>query len=124
MHTLYVIIFEVKSLHNNLRKRRMLFKMKKVRSILMLSLIICIAALFMTACGKAKVLTDAASTAAPTTPVDSPCSQDLTSLLNNNSNAAATVKNWASPPDMAIDVTKTYCAIIQTNKGSITLQMF
>lgn len=33
-------------------------------------------------------------------------------------------KQWDAPPDMQIDVTKTYTATIDTNKGKIVLELF
>jgi cyclophilin family peptidyl-prolyl cis-trans isomerase len=104
----------------------MLFKMKKSRSIIKLSLILCLAAVTLAACGKTKALTETAASTVPVqaSPAELPCSKDLTSLLKNNTSATPAVKNWTSPPKMTIDATKTYCAVVQTNKGSITLQLF
>jgi cyclophilin family peptidyl-prolyl cis-trans isomerase len=105
----------------------MLFKMKKSRSILKLGLILCLAAVPLTACGKTKALTE--TTSASTAPVQAspaelPCSKDLTEMLKNNANETTDEKKWTSPPKMTIDANKTYCAVVQTNKGSITLQLF
>lgn len=33
-------------------------------------------------------------------------------------------KQWTSPPEMSIDVNKTYLAHIETNKGSFTIELF
>jgi cyclophilin family peptidyl-prolyl cis-trans isomerase len=106
----------------------MLFKMAKVRSILLLSLIICLAAVTMSACGKAKALTESESAAPPTAPAasvaptDSPCAKVVQASPSDNKSAA--VKSWDKPPAMAIDVNKTYCAVVQTSKGSFTLELF
>jgi cyclophilin family peptidyl-prolyl cis-trans isomerase len=115
---------------NNLLKRWMLFAMKKARSIVMLSLIICLTA-SMVACGKVKPLTQgdnnapsqAASSAAPSAaPAESACSKTVQASPSDNTSPA--VKSWKSPPAMSIDVNKTYCAVVQTNKGSFTLELF
>jgi cyclophilin family peptidyl-prolyl cis-trans isomerase len=112
----------------------MLFRMTKVRSILLLSLILCVVAVSMSACGKAKALTESGSAApsqapaasvAPTatvTPEESPCAKAVQASPSDNK--AATTISWTSPPAMSIDVNKTYCAIVQTNKGSFTLELF
>jgi cyclophilin family peptidyl-prolyl cis-trans isomerase len=106
----------------------MLFKMTKVRSILLLSLILCLAAASMSACGKAKALTEIESAvpsqapAASAAPTDSPCAK--VGPASASDNTAATTKSWTSPPAMSIDVNKTYCAVVQTSKGSFTLELF
>jgi cyclophilin family peptidyl-prolyl cis-trans isomerase len=100
--------------------------MKKSRTIVKLSLILCLAAVPLTACGKTKALTDTTSASAPVvqaSPADLPCSKDLTALLKNNTNETSAEKSWKSAPPMTIDAAKTYCAVVQTNKGSITLQL-
>jgi cyclophilin family peptidyl-prolyl cis-trans isomerase len=120
--------FEVKKYREHyLIKRWMLLKMKKTGSILKFSLILCLAAVTLTACGKTKALTDTSSaSAAPVqaSAADLPCSKDLTALLKNNASGTPSEKSWTSPPKMSIDPAKTYCAVVQTNKGSITLQLF
>jgi cyclophilin family peptidyl-prolyl cis-trans isomerase len=112
--------------------------MTKVRSILLLSLILCLAAVTMSACGKVKPLT-AGQSAAPSqapaasvtptatvvptaVPTESPCAKVVQASTGDTT--IATVKSWDAPPAMSIDVNKTYCAIVQTSKGSITLELF
>ncbi|MEX2461337.1 MAG: peptidylprolyl isomerase [Paenibacillaceae bacterium] len=102
--------------------------MKKVRSIVLLSLTICLA-VSMSACGKVKPLTEGETTApaalvapAATTAVESPCAKVVQASPSEHADAA--VKSWTSPPAMSIDVNKTYCAVVQTSKGSFTLELF
>jgi cyclophilin family peptidyl-prolyl cis-trans isomerase len=105
----------------------MLFKMKMSRSILKLGLILCLVAVPLTACGKTKALTETnAATEAPVqaNPAELPCSKDLTAKLKNDVSETTNEKSWKTPPEMSIDASKTYCAVVLTNKGSITLQLF
>jgi cyclophilin family peptidyl-prolyl cis-trans isomerase len=41
-----------------------------------------------------------------------------------NKEAAPANKNYTTPPEMKIDVTKSYQAVIQTNKGNFTIDLF
>jgi cyclophilin family peptidyl-prolyl cis-trans isomerase len=120
---------------NNLLKRWMLFAMKKASSIVILILMICLASVSMAACGKVKPLTQgdsiapsqtapsATPTAAPSAvPAESACAKTVQASPNNSSKS--TDKSWKVPPAMTIDVKKTYCAVVQTNKGSFTLELF
>jgi cyclophilin family peptidyl-prolyl cis-trans isomerase len=116
----------------------MLFKMTKVRSILLLSLILCLAAVTMSACGKVKPLTEGqsaapsqapaasiapAATIVPTAvPAESPCAKVVQATPADTK--ISDVKTYAAAPAMSIDVSKTYCAIVQTSKGSFTLELF
>lgn len=49
---------------------------------------------------------------------------------NNNSTGNQTEENsgqpksWSSPPDMKIDINKTYTAVMETSKGSFTIELF
>lgn len=108
--------------------------MKKAHSIVLFSLIICLAAVTMTACGKVKPLTESQSAApsqapaasvAPTAtvaPVESPCTKVVQASPTESTSAAE--KSWKTAPAMSIDVNKTYCAVVQTSKGSFTLELF
>jgi cyclophilin family peptidyl-prolyl cis-trans isomerase len=42
----------------------------------------------------------------------------------NTPTPAPTIKQWAAPPPMLIDTSKNYTAIIETDKGNITLELF
>jgi len=110
--------------------------MKKARSIAMFSLTICLAAVTMTACGKAKPLTDdsqvPAGSVAPSASVapaasvvpatESPCAKVVEATPAESK--SSDVKSWTAAPEMSIDVAKTYCAVVQTSKGSVTLELF
>jgi cyclophilin family peptidyl-prolyl cis-trans isomerase len=98
--------------------------MKKVRSIVMLSLIVCLA-VSMSACSKVKPLTEGATTApsqAPVASVESPCAKVVQASPTESTTTAE--KSWKTPPAMSIDTSKTYCAVVQTSKGSFTLELF
>jgi cyclophilin family peptidyl-prolyl cis-trans isomerase len=42
---------------------------------------------------------------------------------NSDTGAADTIKQYTAPPEMAIDVNKTYTAVIKTEKGDVTVQL-
>ncbi|MDB5054777.1 MAG: peptidylprolyl isomerase [Bacilli bacterium] len=105
--------------------------MKKLRSLIVIALLISLSAVLLTACGK-KTASNADATNAPIstpspspTATASPCVSNQPASSSNNTTAQpAAPKSWTSPPAMTIDTNKTYCAEIQTNKGNFTLELF
>jgi cyclophilin family peptidyl-prolyl cis-trans isomerase len=98
--------------------------MRKMRSIITMSLLISFAAILLTSCGK-KQAAPAESTspaASASTTAASPCAANLNTTPNTAT--SGTAKQWKSPPAMTIDKNKTYCAVVYTNKGNFTLQLF
>jgi cyclophilin family peptidyl-prolyl cis-trans isomerase len=97
--------------------------MKKMRSIMTMILLLCLAAVLLAACGKkqaAPALSAAPAVSASITA--SPCEANFKATPNPAGSGSA--KTWTSPPAMTIDQNKTYCAVVQTNKGDFTLQLF
>jgi cyclophilin family peptidyl-prolyl cis-trans isomerase len=98
--------------------------MKKMRSLITMCLLISFAAILLTACGKkqANPVISASPAASTTTAASSPCAANLNTTPNSASSGSA--KQWTRPPAMTINQNKTYCAVVYTNKGNFTLQLF
>ncbi|QGR00149.1 peptidylprolyl isomerase [Paenibacillus psychroresistens] len=84
----------------------------------------------MSACGKVKNLTEGQSVAPSQAPAASVAPAAAESLCTKAVQATpvdktiSTVKSYAAAPEMTIDASKTYCAIVQTSKGNLTLELF
>lgn len=59
-----------------------------------------------------------------TTTAPSNTSGNATSAGGSSSHLVTTTERWSSPPAMSIDVKKQYDAVVNTNYGSFTIQLF
>jgi len=84
---------------------------------------------FVAACGKSDDKNDEDNVPAPTTlslsdaDIESGCWMAADRVNTEGDPELANVQQWSKPPEMQIDGSKTYTALVETNKGDFTIEL-